>query len=149
MSYVEEYMSKAMRMAKVDNDGNCISNVDETGYIYMLTRGIETGTAKGIKFINQSDSDACEEFFLDETDPNNKVLKVLKNSTNDADAVSLTSEDIKIESIQFAINGDQNKANVSIRDWDLQPRITFVVTILLPNGTERIIQTTVSQRNFN
>lgn len=149
MSYVQEYMSKAIRMAKVDEAGNCIRNVDQTGYIYILTRAVETGTAKGIKFINQSDGDSCYEFFLDDTDPSNTIFKVLKNSTNDADAVSLTSSDIKIESVKFAINGDPSKTNISIQDADIQPRITFVFTVVMPNGTKRVIQTTVSQRNFN
>jgi len=146
ISYAEEYMSKALRMAREETNGNC----HEPGYIYSLTRpDRESGFYRGIKFINQSDNDACQEFFLDE----DGVLKELKNSTDDSNAVALTSSDFEITSVRFGINGldgcygteELCPPGASSED-SAQPR----VTILLNIGTPTIsIQTTVSQRNLN
>ena len=58
ISYAEEYMSKALRMAAVDIDGSCLidphgSNQSNPGYIYLLTRyDTSKGLFKGIKFKN-------------------------------------------------------------------------------------------------
>ena len=67
ISYAEEYMSKAMRMAKVEENENCLidsQGTDYPGYIYLLTRyDINSQLYRGIKFINQNSS-ICQEFFL-------------------------------------------------------------------------------------
>jgi len=109
ISYTQEYMSKALRVAeadsvKTDPGGNCLiyEGTDGTplgsnnlGYIYLLTRhDISTGFFRGIKFINSSAKDACQEFFLDA----DGVLKEIKNG---AAAVSLTPSDLQINYVRF------------------------------------------------
>ena len=175
ISYVEEYMSKALRMAKIDTTGDCLG-VDNKGYIFLLTRQ-DTGldVYRGIKFINQSDGDACQEFFLDNVtpdnisnltldDPNNPVvLKELKNNTDVSKATFLTSANLKISSIRFGINGsDGSISNNPNPDsapgasgGDLiQPKVTILLKVSpnMPgddNEPSTIIQTTISQRNLN
>ena len=94
-SYAVEHMSKALRVAKKDTigdvtQGGCLG-VDYAGYNYMLTRPVN-GFYTGIKFINSSDNDACQEFFLD-----GYVLKEIKNGSPSA-GVAVTSEKLKINS---------------------------------------------------
>jgi len=168
ISYAEEHMSKALRMAKIETTEGCLvdthgSATDNTGYIYLLTRYDQDLQAfKGIKFINQSDNNACQEFFLDNDDLENIVLKELKNSTNDSDAVPLTSTNMQIKSVKFSINGSNgstfasascptdSQCGASIED-SVQPRVTILLNISIPGDRQeptRTIQTTVSQRNI-
>lgn len=150
-SYIMEYMSKALRMAKKAENSDCIPS----GYIYKLTeRGSSTGFYTGVKFINQIDGDACWEFYLDNTDPANPVLKELKNSTNDSQAVALTSTNFKINSIRFGVNGRDGSTGIDgAKGIDgVQPRITIYLDIKAQgdeNQPIKKIQTTVSQRNLN
>jgi prepilin-type N-terminal cleavage/methylation domain-containing protein len=148
ISYVKEYMSKAIRMAKTETNENCLrdqtgADTDYPGYIYLLTRySTNLARFKGIKFINQSDGNACQEFFLDDTDPANPVLKELKNSVNDSDAVAITSADLKINSVKFSINGSDGSASIpnsnsctissqcGASDQDtVQPRVTILLDV--------------------
>lgn len=158
VSYVEEYLSKALRMAKKDSDGSCIPE----GYIYLLTRPDTKGFYRGIKFINQSAEDACMEFFLDNAVPDDTgtplVLKELKNSPDIDDAVPLTPGSFQIESLRFGINGTNGCFGGEIcpggakQEDGIQPRVTILLAIKIsqnPEGPARIIQTTVSQRNLN
>jgi prepilin-type N-terminal cleavage/methylation domain-containing protein len=167
VSYVEEYMSKALRTAAADSavtdpvsDGNCVPH----GYIYLLTRytasGQNPGFFNGIKFINQSTS-ICEEFFWD-TSTTPYVLKELKNSNNDADAVALTSSSLQINSVKFSINGSNGstfsstscpttaQCGASTGDTLQQPRVTILLSVSVRGDSQhQIIQTTVSQRDLN
>lgn len=140
ISYVEEYMSKALRMANVAGDDSCIPQ----GHIYLLTNYDQSSQFfRGIKFINQSDvnpaiiNSGCQEFYLD-----NGILKEVRGN---ASPVALTSDKLKINSIKFSVNG------VSSADR-IQPRVTILLNVNIPGdnqGANRIIQTTVSQRNIN
>lgn len=154
VSYIEEYMSKSLRMAKKDTDNSC----SEQGYIYLLTRP-DNGFYRGIKFINQSNG-ICQEFFLDNvTDPANPVLKELKDSTNDSDAVAITSSNLEISFIRFGINGTDgcygsgsDCPDGASEDDSAQPRVTILLGIKTQGDSQnsaRVIQTTVSQRNLN
>ena len=172
ISYVEEYMSKALRMARIDITGNCL--IDQTsvgggiahpGYIYLLTRYDDAGIFKGIKFINASNNNACQEFFLDDTtDPEHPVLKELINSIDDNYAVALTPDSLQFEvvnPIRFSINGsDGSVTGMGCSDKPddcgataidgIQPKVTVLLRVSLPGeSTPRTIQTTVSQRNLN
>jgi len=167
ISYVEEYMSKALRMAKAETSEGCL-NADNPGYIYLLTRyDLALQTFRGIKFLNQSEVDSfgnplCQEFFLDNSDPANVVLKELKNSTNSSNAVAITSKSLKINFVKFSINGSGGSTFTSdscpstmrcgASSADLvQPRVTVLLNVSIPGdsqGVSRTIQTTVSQRNI-
>ena len=156
ISYVEEYMSKALRMVAADLSGGCIS----PGYIYLLTRYNGTlGAWQGIKFINQSDGDACQEFFLAGTgtalDP--YILKEIKNG---GAAVDLTPNNLQFDStnpIRFAVNGSASGCGGAIpcgasNTDPVQPRVTILLNIKIAGDSQepnKIIQTTVSQRNLN
>lgn len=151
VSYALEYMSKALRMALKDSDGGCLGEGHEN-YIYLLTNpNEEQFFYKGIKFINASDNNSCQEFYLD------SVAGVLMEVKNGASPVALTSQKIKINSIKFGINGENGcygagcKDGISQQDR-IQPRITITLEIQpRAEGQQatRRIQTTVSQRNLN
>lgn len=154
ISYVEEYMSKALRMAKsasTTQDINCLNN---QGFIYLLTHyDITSGLYRGVKFINQSDNDACQEFFLD-------IDGILKEKKASSLPVALTSASLRINSIKFSINGsdgsalgcgDTNQCGASNEDV-VQPKITTFLNVRIEGddqSTDRTVQTTVSQRNLN
>ncbi len=162
VSYVEEYISKALRMAGTeDSSGSCLG-ADNEGYIYLLTPYDTTsGLYRGIKFINQSNG-VCQHFFLsgDGTDVDPYILKELKNSVDDDDAIALTSANLQINSIVFSINGSSgstfvsdscttsSQCGASSKDT-IQPRATILFNINIPGESSKIIQTTVSQRNLN
>lgn len=178
ISYVQEYMSKALRMAKTSRTQEDIACMEAGGRIYILTQ--HNGSYKGIKFINQSNLEnnipICQEFYLD-----GGVLKELKNSINTDDAVALTSSSIvHIKDVKFAINGSVtphciNDSSCGAFGTDeVQPRVTILMEVFLPNGTGtacdeyadcqnntkcdmainqcqpvQVFQTTISQRNLN
>lgn len=144
-SYVSEYMSKALRMAKRDDDGICI----DEGYIYKLSNENEQGFYTKIKFLNYLyATPICQEFFLD-TDG------ILKEKRGDALPVALTSEKLKINYIKFGINGANGCSTTScpvgalfsVTD-SIQPRLTTIINYEIEDE-QRTIQTTVSQRNLN
>jgi prepilin-type N-terminal cleavage/methylation domain-containing protein len=130
-SYVTEYMSRALRMAKKD-DGTCIGN----NLNYFMTR-----SGNGIKFMNYNGE--CQEFYLD---TNDSKLKEVKNGITN----SLTSDKIEVISFNIGPNDswDQND--------DLQPRVTIFLESkgkrkMLASEEQPIIkiQTTISQRNIS
>lgn len=175
ISYTEEYMSKALRMAKAETDENCLRYTDingqlsddsHPGFIYLLTRYDQTAAIfRGIKFLNQSGGDTgvavCQEFFLDgegiTADP--YILKEIKEN---GEAVALTSTSLQINFVKFSINGSDGSAFVSASctsticgasNDDLnQPRVTILLNMKIAGDNQepaRTIQTTVSQRNLN
>ncbi|MCX6723319.1 MAG: type II secretion system protein [Candidatus Staskawiczbacteria bacterium] len=151
ISYIEEYMSKALRMAKTAGATDCIPE----GYIYELTQ-LKGGYYQGIKFMNQINSinGICQEFYLD-TDG------VLKESKNNADAMPLTSDSMKINFVRFSINGSDGSVSGLTCDIGhcgasnidgIQPRATILLNVKIPGDNkepDRTIQTTVSRRNLN
>ena len=142
VSYAEEYMSKAMRMAVADTSGNCLGqdSLGNSGYIYLLTRyDGSLHIFRGIRFLNQS-TGYCQEFFIDNStpaldgsntplnfnDPNNPVvLKELKGKNNDGvvdttdtDAVPITSSALQFDPenpARFSINGSSGSTFASDR----------------------------------
>ena len=104
---------------------------------------------KGIKFINQADNNACQEFFLDESvDPINPPLRQIKNGGS---ASNLLSDKFKIIHGNFILNGDRTVHTVAKTDLS-QPKITLLFNMQTQTPDllqEKIIQTTVSARNLN
>ncbi len=179
ISYVNEYISKALRMAatgaSTTDPGACIPR----GYIYELTRS-DGDYYAGIKFLNQSNQDnlgypICQEFFLE-----SGILKEIKNG---GEAVDLTSSDLKINKVRFALDGtdgsvantpkpDENNPGVDNKSI-IQPRVTMLLNVTISNNEKglhdcksgctseqvcsvsgkctptKTIQTTVSRRNLN
>jgi type II secretory pathway pseudopilin PulG len=168
MSFAEETMSKALRVAEADPTGDCISDESaDTGFVYELTRP-DSGTGKydGIKFINSSDTTesgagTCTEFFL-EQDPStgNGVLEELKAASDgtmlDANAIPLTSPTFNITGVDFALNGQDatvaSGINSLTNQFPIQPRVTINLHVAILESGQTIIQnvqTTISQRNLN
>jgi len=149
ISYAEEYMSKALRMASVAEDDSCIPKGD----IYSLTR-YDTSLAqyRGIKFINQSDNGGtCQEFFLDNFTSNGTNQLTLNDLNNplvlkDIKGVALTSSDMQIKSVKFALNGDVNKcagettcdlqSNTSDNPSPIQPRVTILLKVAISGDSQ-------------
>ncbi len=117
-SYVMEYMSRALRMAKKDTTGAC------------------TGTAKlnykfenqCLKFVNYKSE--CQQFCLEDTQ--------LKNEDGDA----LTGDNLQINSFHVVLAGE----NQPPLDYS-QPRLTIFLDIIGREESVIKIQTTISQRN--
>jgi len=168
ISYTMEYMSKGLRMAKRDTSGSCLVytdssyNITETfpGYTYLYTR--PSTLYKGIKFINQSNSDACQEFYLDVVNGNN-VIKEKKldspyDQISDDYSTLLTSDRFDVDYFKISINGTAGLVGDEIYGASeddtpaQQPRVTISTGFQVPGDTslpELKIQTTVSQRNLN
>ncbi|MEA3295615.1 MAG: prepilin-type N-terminal cleavage/methylation domain-containing protein [Patescibacteria group bacterium] len=126
-SYIMEYMSRSIRMAQKDIDGDCSG---ATGKTY-------NSGDDSIKFINYDGF--CQEFYLDGN--------ILKQSIDDSTGVPLISSEFKVNLIKFEILGDEIGDNI-------QPRITIFLDIEsdttdIDKQTQVKIQTSVSQRNLD
>jgi prepilin-type N-terminal cleavage/methylation domain-containing protein len=164
ISYVQEYMSKALRAAKTAKDTGCLLTI---GNIYELTHwdGVTAAAHTGIKFINANDDNTCQEFFLEEG-----VLYEIKDANPQ---VALTSSSLPIQSLKFVINGTIGQDHSEAKNTDMtQPKVTILFNILMPSDNTNItcidsctneqqacisgkcvpirtIQTTVSRRTLN
>ena len=166
ISYVEEYMSKALRMAETSIDSDPTTYCIPEGYIYQLTRyDIENKIWRGIKFINQSDSGKCQEFFLDNLTPNDLaplkfndpknpiILKELEGAgadVDDIDAIPLTSPSLQIKAMNFSLNYrdcnsvNQNQTLCGFRSnppppdepYPVQPRVTILFKVAIPGDSQ-------------
>ncbi len=124
-SYVEEYMSRSIRMGKKDISGACISAKSN----YEITRD-----DKGIKFLNYNKD--CQEFYVSDSQ--------LWENKNGVD-LALTSSNLIVESINIELSGNSQADN-------FQPRVTIFLKVKgagsKPEEQPEIkIQTTISQRN--
>lgn len=130
-SYVMEYMSRALRMAKKDTayDGiDCIPS----GSNYQIT------TRNGIKFINSLQEGDCQEFFLE-----GGQIKLQTNIDNPpSTTLELTSSDITVSSLEFNLSG-QTQGPPDI----LQPFVTIYLSAYTTNSPILKVQTSLSQRN--
>ncbi|TSC54175.1 MAG: hypothetical protein LiPW30_745 [Parcubacteria group bacterium LiPW_30] len=156
VSYVLEHMSKALRMAGKDSPVSPVKCLKDDlpgtneypGNNYLLTHPFYSFYT-GIKFINQSDNNICQEFYLD-----NGVLKE-KKSGLPAEGIALTSDKFYINSIKFGINGKNGSIVDSPVDGGnnfIQPRITIYLDIQIKEDdsqSSKKIQTTISQRDLN
>lgn len=128
-SYVTEYMSRALRMAKKDSDGSCLSQAG-------LNFENPLGDISRIKFINHLENDVCQEFSLE-----GGQLKETRNGNT----LPLTSSKFQINSLCFNLLGESQNDT-------LQPKVTIFMEIQVKGAEEppKIkIQTTISQRNLD
>ena len=140
-SYAVEYMSRLINEAVKDGSGSCLG-AGYSGYNYVLSHVDSlSGFYQGIKFITEDST--CQEFFLNEG-----AIKEVKGS---ASPQNILSDKFEIKYLRFIINGDKTLQGSSQNDLT-QPRITIVLSIKIQGSTgqqEKIIQTTVSQRDLN
>ncbi|MCX6719977.1 MAG: type II secretion system protein [Candidatus Staskawiczbacteria bacterium] len=166
ISYVQEHVSKALRMARKELPGEeCLvdhsspNGSNHQGYMYLLTRFDSSQIFRGIKFIEPFDDGTykCIEFFFDTTD------STLKEIVDNNDAIALTPAGLELVDVRFSVNGsdgtaeacgDVNNCGATVADA-IQPRVTLILSVKIPgdigDGKEltRVFQTTVSQRNLN
>ena len=130
-SYVLEYMSRSIRMAKKDINGQCIT----AGQNY-------SSDGSSLKFLNYQ-QDECQEFFLE-----GGILKEKKTRFNDhSESIinDLTPANLQVTNFEVTVTGDET---------GYQPKVTLKLTIegrgekseLKPQIT---LQTSVSQRDLN
>ena len=133
-SYVLDYMSRAIRLAKKDIAGDCIGA--KLNYLATDSRVLngEEFSGPGIKFLNYNG--ICQEFFKDSAD-----LK-LKESKDSAGPEDLTSAGLKINYFNIIIAGEYQTDAV-------QPEVTLFLEVEGKNQSKIKIQTTVSQRNLD
>jgi len=124
-SFLLEYMSRSIRMAKKDDLGDCIS----------LNLNFEkTRLGQGIKFKNYQD--ICQEFYLE-----SNILKEEKGG-----AVSdLTSSNLKVAVFNL---GPDDSWSPSPGD-NKQPKVTIFLEVQGKENARIKIQTTVAQRNLD
>ncbi len=136
-SYLEEYMSRSIRMAK--KELNCTSKLEPTTCACLKTQGYGanyelTHEEKGIKFLNYNRD--CQEFYV-----SNSQLWENKNGVD----LALTSSNLMVENINIELSGNSQTDN-------LQPRVTIFLKIKGAGSKseeqpEIKIQITISQRN--
>lgn len=127
ISYLEEYTSRAIRMANKDISGICITAKSN----YEITY-----SDQGIRFMNYKGD--CQEFYLS----NYQLME------NNAGVVSeLTSSALAINNFNISLLGNSQFDN-------LQPRVTLSLNIKgtgakVEQQVEMQIQTTISQRKLD
>ncbi|KPJ71790.1 hypothetical protein AMJ50_00420 [Parcubacteria bacterium DG_74_3] len=135
-SYLTEYISRALRMAKKDLSGDCISQ--KTNYENP------SGDSSRIRFLDYSVR--CHEFLKD-----GDVLKERRSTDESAlslgEPISLTGTGLKVESVMFYLLGQSQTDN-------LQPKVTLFLKMKSlgekPEQQPEIkLQTTISQRNLD
>lgn len=134
-SYVMEYMSRHLRMAKNYNVAS--ANCTGSGYNYEITRG-----GQGIKFANYEDPSCCWEFYLED----NRLNRAITGCGSDVTG-PLTSANFIVDKFSiFLIDSEAGAGS--------QPRLTLLLKIR--GGGEKLeeqsvieVQTTISQRALN
>jgi len=131
-SYVLEYMSRSIRMAKKDINSQCITASQNY-----------SSDGSSLKFLNYQ-QDECQEFFLDKE---NGILKEKKTKLSDHSESTndLTPANLQVTNFEVKVTGDATGQ---------QPKVTLKLTIegrgekpeLRPQIT---LQTSVSQRDLN
>jgi len=122
-SFLSEYMSRSIRMARKDINGDCI---EAKANFYQ-------SDDSHLKFLNYNGE--CQELFLQ-----NGSLVLSKSG----ETQNLTPDDILVEDLVFHVKGGSQS------DF-IQPRVTFILAMKNKKGPIQSIkiQTTVSQRQLD
>jgi len=131
-SYLMEYMSRAIRMAKKELCDPSCACLSQRGLNYEVAEIVPGIT--GLKFMNYQN--VCQGFFLQEGQ-----LKEWKDGYTQP--LPLTSDDLTVN--YFNIGPDDSWD----QDDDEQPRVAVSLEITGKEQTKIKIQTTVSQRNLD
>jgi type II secretory pathway pseudopilin PulG len=131
ISYVIEYMGRAIRMAKKDDISfgggpkDCLSG-EKVNY--------ETPSDSEIRFRNYNNE--CQKFFL-----SGNTIYEQKNYDTGGPSFPLTSSALKINSLKFRVFGESQNDN-------FQPRVTIFMEVER-GGKKFQFQTTISQRDID
>jgi len=125
-SYLLEYMSRALRMARKDLNGDCLTNAGDNYEIIT----------DGIRFIDYNG--ICTEFFLESGRIERKI---------GSDPLELTSDNLQVNSLWFYLSGE-TQTDI------FQPRVTISLEIeskrpVTGSPPKIQIQTSISQRNLD
>ena len=134
ISYMLEYMSRAIRMAKKDdiNGINCLSG-------NKINYEITPSGQGGIRFKNYKNE--CQEFYLEDG-------RIKEYRTGYSQPLFLTSNDLEVEEFNIFLSGETQIDS-------FQPKVTIFLKIkgkrsASPELQPKIkIQTTISQRNLD
>lgn len=131
ISYTLEYMSRALRMAAKDFNGDCVGS-----HLNYETTSSGQG---GIKFINSLYNNKCQEFYLSDEGE----IMYNYDISSGSGAISLTSKNkIKITKFKVNISGQAPNDNI-------QPLVTIFLEMESPyikEATKFKVQTSISQR---
>jgi prepilin-type N-terminal cleavage/methylation domain-containing protein len=128
LSYVIEYMGRAIRMAKKDDirigdtEKHCLSG-EKVNY--------EVNPEK-TKITFRNYQNQCQSFYLD----SNQIFE-----DKDGTILALTSPKIKVNTLKFEVSGESQTDN-------LQPRVTIFMEVER-GGRKLQLQTTISQRDLD
>lgn len=126
-SYLMEYISRSVRMAKKDGIPRCIGK-------YENFKKTERG---GLKFLTYDDH--CQEFYLDAEE---QALMMERDGV----ALRMTSPQIKV--LAWSVYDNAAIDGWLQTDW-LQPRVTISLELIDKTNSKFVMQTTVSQRNLD
>jgi len=134
LSYAMEHISRSLRMAIRDNDGDCINQ----GYNYQLIGN------SGIRFLNYKNQ--CQEYYL-----NLEEGKIYEKKSEDENynpntlPLKLTSENVIISRFYFNEGGSGWHSSSGN-----QPKVMMNLQFkAIDDDLATILQTTISQRNIN
>jgi len=131
-SFLMEYMSRAIRMAKKDVSGSCLG----LGYAKYNYAPI----TNGIRFLNYTGK--CQQFFRD-----GNILKMQVSSdekaVNFVPSLDLTSANLIVNSFNIGPEDSWTQADY------YQPRVTVSLEIQGKEKSKINLQTTISQRNLD
>ncbi|MFH1714138.1 MAG: prepilin-type N-terminal cleavage/methylation domain-containing protein [Candidatus Nealsonbacteria bacterium] len=122
VSYAMEYVSRAIRMARKDIDGNCTGGVAKSNFFK---------TATGVAFENYEGD--CQEFYIE----SGRLKESKDGNVNFLTAPNLTVSHFNINDLGW----DQTDR--------IQPRVTLFLEILGFEQSQIKIQTSISQRNLD
>ena len=139
VSYNLEYMSRAIRMAKKDFTGSCLTAVGAK-YNYETN-----GSRNRIRFLNYEDK--CQEFFLDGNQLKERK-SIDSSAANFETPLSLTP--VNSEVVSFNLGPSDTWS----QEQKTQPRVTLFLELKGKGQKPELqplikIQTTISQRNLN
>ncbi len=143
LSYVMEYVSRALRMARKDITDVCL-NSGGTMQSYNLT---ENGDIHVIRFLNHDYK--CQEFGL-----NGTTGRIYEKKSTDENWLNLPANELYVTSSNIYV--DRLYFNNIGSDWGPSPTIHPKVLINLrfkesqdsPDEMSFILQTVISQRNY-
>jgi type II secretory pathway component PulJ len=132
VSYILEYMSRALRMAKKDD----ISIGEETKDCCLSGYKVNYCTSTGSDIIFRNYQNQCQRFYLS----GNQIYEAKEGTS----PLSLTSQFLKVNSLKFFLSGENQIDN-------LQPRVVIFLEIegRGKNPPKIQIQTTISQRDLD
>jgi len=136
-SFLMEYMSRAIRMAKKELSAPACLSQNGLNYEIPVGYRIDDNEDLGWKIKFKNYQGICQEFFWDKG-----TNQLMENKTGYTEPLPLTSPSLRINSLSFNLIGKSQ-----FDDPPLQPRVTIFLKIEGKEKSKINLQTTISQRN--